>query len=104
VVRIILSPLSNNASFDHVNRPPRSGGNRFYSKNDANNMVTLVGEFLLQQHMSMVWKEISGDTTHKYEECSDYVQQHRLTLSFEVVTAVLGDHGDIPKQPYLICK
>lgn len=77
----------------------RSGGSRYYSKNDANNMVTLVGEFLLEQHMSLVW-----ETDSKYEECSKYVQEHRLTLAFEVVTSVLGDHGDVPKQPYLICK
>ena len=62
-------------------------------------MVTLVGEFLLRQHMSVVWGESS-----KYEDCSDYLQEHRLTLAFEVITSVLGDHGDVPKQPYLICK
>jgi hypothetical protein len=83
-----------------ISSPHRSGGNRFYSKNDANNAVTLVGELLLRQHMSVVW----GEVRNKYQECSDYAQQYRLTLSFEVVTAVLGDHGDIPKQPYLVCK
>jgi hypothetical protein len=38
----------------------------------------------------------------KYEECSRYLQQHRLTCAFEVVTAVLGDHGQIPQQDFLI--
>jgi len=38
----------------------------------------------------------------KYLECSDYIQQHRLTLSFELVTSVLGHHGDIPKRDYMV--
>lgn len=84
----------------------RSGGNRYYSKNSTNNPVTLVGEFLLRQHMTRVWLPAAGDSVNSsksmYDECGDYLQRHRLTLSFEVVTSVLGDHGDTPKKPYLI--
>ena len=37
-----------------------------------------------------------------YRACSAEVQRRRLCLSFECVTAVLGDQGGIPKQDYLI--
>jgi hypothetical protein len=71
-------------------------------------MVTLVGEYLLRHHMDVVWKnkinDDEDDCGSKYDKCSDYLHKHRLTLAFEVVTSVLGDHGDIPKKPYLICK
>eukprot|EP00804_Cyclotella_cryptica_P001973 CCRYP_007402-RA/>CCRYP_007402-RA protein AED:0.00 eAED:0.00 QI:1964/1/1/1/1/1/3/1185/1091 len=91
-----------------------SGGSRFYSKNDANNLFTLVGEFLLRRHMALVWGEgfhqssnenvhdSSYDSKSKYDECGDFLEEHRLTLAFEVVSSVLGDHGDVPKHPYLI--
>ena len=58
--------------------------------------------------MSIIWQISKNPDTalecSKYDECSKYVQEHRLTLSFEVVTSVLGDHGDNPKHPYLICE
>ena len=89
-----------------------SGGQRFYSKNSTGTAITSVGEILLRQHFSKVWSHdddggndanCSSDIHHrKYEECSRYVEEHRLTLSFEVVTAVLGHHGDIPHHDYLI--
>ena len=58
--------------------------------------------------MSIIW-QVSKDSNNalecsKYDECSKYLQEHRLTLAFEVVTSVLGDHGDNPKHPYLICE
>ena len=84
----------------------RSGGNRYYSKNSTKNPVTLVGELLLRQHMTRVLLPAASDAGNSiksmYDECGDYLQRHRLTLSFEVVTSVLGDHGDTPKKPYLI--
>lgn len=57
--------------------------------------------------MELVWGESSiankKDSISKYCECSDHLQENRITLAFEVVTSVLGDHGDTPKHPYLIC-
>jgi len=77
-----------------------SGRQRFYSKNSTNNIFTRVGEIMLMQHFgrcfgSQNWKE-------EYERCSEYVHRNRLTCSFEVVTSVLGHHGDLPKRDYLI--
>lgn len=87
-----------------------SGGSRYYSKNATVNQFTAAGEILLRQHFVRAhWNETAAcpttETTRselKYQECSDYVQAHRLTLSFEVVTTVLGDHGARPNRDFLI--
>ena len=83
-----------------------SGGHRFYSKNSTENVFTHVGEILLKQHfVRAYWEELSDTTNNlmdKFDECSTYVQEHRLTLSFEAVTAVTGDHGDRPRRDFLI--
>ncbi len=103
-----------------------SGGKRYYSKNGMDNVYTSVGEVLLRQHFARAWigsatdsgtdfvgtdfvgTDFVGSTTgssdieEKYRECSAYVQSHRLTLSFEVVTSMLGHHGDLPKRDFLI--
>ena len=99
-----------------------SGGNRFYSKNATDNVHTHTAELLLRQHFARCWSkhsssscstsstsstssnEVYDDIIHekKYQECSDYIQKHRLTLSFEIITSVLGHHGDIPNTDFLI--
>jgi len=89
-----------------------SGGTRYYSKNATDNAFSHAGEILLRQHfVRAYWKEdqqeaepqqITPEGIQMYQECSDYVQEHRLTLSFEVVTAVLADHGDRPRRDFLI--
>jgi len=77
-----------------------SGGEYFYSKNSTNNVFTKVGMILLRQHFSRCFGGIKG--SQEYRRCSDYIQKNRLTCSFEVVTSVLGHHGEIPKRDYLI--
>jgi hypothetical protein len=83
-----------------------SGGQRFYSKNSADNQFTLAGEILLRQHfVRAFWadRELNAnDIQAAFQSCSDYIQLHRLTLAFEVVTSFLGDHGDRPKRDFLI--
>lgn len=105
-----------------------SGGQRYYSKNSTNNVFTLSGEILLRQHFARAWYDPSTsvsaskdddhnnktsassslhDTTfsflqENYNECSTYVLQNRLTLAFELVTSLLGDHGDTPERDYMI--
>ncbi len=99
-----------------------SGGQRFYSKNSTNNKFTKVGELLLMQHFARFYgvdantntptASSSSTTTttattscrwkEEYERCSEYVHKQRLTCSFEVVTSILGHHGDLPKRDYLI--
>ena len=86
-----------------------SGGQRYYSKNSTDNAFTTVAEILLRQHLVRAfWNETNstaGDATdweRHYHECSQYIEQERLTLAFEVVTAVLGDHGARPPRDFLI--
>jgi hypothetical protein len=79
-----------------------SGGQRYYSKNSTSNLFTMVAEILMRQHMERAWRNAQGIGKAKYEELSRYLEDHRLTLAFEVVTAVMGDHGDIPKKDFLI--
>lgn len=87
-----------------------SGGKRYYSKNGIDNIFTHVGEILLRQHFARAWiGDTNGDGIDdsiqkevKYNECSEYVESNRLTLSFEIVTSVLGHHGDLPKRDFLI--
>jgi hypothetical protein len=101
-----------------------SGGQRYYSKNSTNNVFTLTGEILLRQHFARAWwtsppptmgstvslqpsdtpmsLENSSFLQEKYNECSAYVLQNRLTLAFELVTSLLGDHGDNPERDYMI--
>eukprot|EP00977_Amphora_coffeiformis_P010602 scaffold2500_cov176-Amphora_coffeaeformis.AAC.13 len=83
-----------------------SGGLRFYSKNSTDNVFTHVGEILLKQHFVRAFWQEQGESVEQlmqeFEECSAYLEQHRLTLSFEAVSAVTGDHGDRPKRDFLI--
>lgn len=75
-----------------------SGGDRFYSKNSTDNLYSLVGELLLRQHFIRA----NHDGVTAYQDCSDYLEAHRMTLSFEVVTSFMGDHGDRPNRDFLI--
>lgn len=100
------------------------GDSRFYAKNSMDNVFSLTGEMLLRQHFARVQlagnmntntrsdetnsnsnkRKLNGtyDSEEMYRACSAEVQRRRLCLSFECVTAVLGDHGDVPKRDYLI--
>ncbi len=77
-----------------------SGGQRFYSKNSTDNAFTMVGEILLMQHFARCYRIDKWRT--EYDRCSEYLHQNRLTCSFELVTSMLGQHGDVPIRDYLI--
>lgn len=95
-----------------------SGRQCYFSKNSTDNKFTKVGEVLLMQHFARFYDDgvnnghdittssstLTGSSNWKdeYERCSEYVYSNRLTCSFEVVTSILGHHGDIPKRDYLI--
>ncbi|KAL7554484.1 hypothetical protein ACHAWF_018320 [Thalassiosira exigua] len=76
-----------------------SGRQRFYSKNSTDNVHTRVGEIVLTKHFARCYGE---GWREEYERCSEFVRANRLTCSFEVVTSILGHHGDLPKGDYLI--
>jgi hypothetical protein len=79
-----------------------SGGHRFYSKNSTDNQFTYAAEILLQQHFERAWRNAHQSPLSNYHECSQHAEENRLTLSFELVTAVLGDHGDTPKRDFVV--
>jgi hypothetical protein len=79
-----------------------SGGQRFYSKNSTSNAFTAVGEILLRQHFAKAWNSSILGGERAYDECSRYIENNRLTVSFEVVCPALGHHGDLPKRDYLM--
>ncbi len=95
-----------------------SGDSRYYSKNSTDNVFTHTCELLLRQHFYHYsiatasnrnttatipeTKTVFDTATELYNTCSQYIVQHRLTLSFEVVTSVLGDHGAHPTRDYII--
>ncbi|KAL3938289.1 MAG: hypothetical protein SGBAC_006771 [Bacillariaceae sp.] len=81
-----------------------SGHTRFYSKNSLDNQYTYAAEILVRSHMERAWRggQQAGDRKTKYDECSQFLKENRLTLSFEVVTAVLGDHGDRPRKDFVM--
>lgn len=77
-----------------------SGRQRFYSKNSTDNAFTMVGEILLMQHFARCFG--IDEWRSEYDRCSEYLHQNRLTCSFELVTSMLGQHGDVPIRDYLI--
>ena len=85
-----------------------SGQERFYSKNSTANLFTSVAEVLLRQHFHKYSAAIRVDSSAMitgkdlFDQCSNYVAQNRLTLSFELITSVLGDHGARPLHDFII--
>ena len=77
-----------------------SGYDRYYSKNDTANVFTSAAEILLRQHFYRAWEQDGAET--QYQECSQFLEDRRWTLAFEVVTAVLGDHGDTPNRDFVL--
>jgi hypothetical protein len=81
-----------------------SGYQRYYSKNSVDNQYTYAAEILVRQHFERAWRDNAtlGEIERRYEECSRFLEENRLTLAFEVVTTVLGDHGDRPRKDFVM--
>ena len=74
-------------------------GTTLYSKNSTNNIFTYTAEILLRQHFAQLWPNRSRET---YYDCGAYLKRHQLCLSFECVTALLGQHAEVPHTDFLI--
>eukprot|EP00978_Attheya_sp_CCMP212_P045022 scaffold331320_cov55-Attheya_sp.AAC.1 len=79
-----------------------SGGQSYYSKNSMDNRFTRAGEMLLRQHFCRAWTNHHDSSIDMYDACSDFVRKNSLTISMEVVTSVLGDHGSVPHRDFII--
>lgn len=70
-----------------------------YAKNSYGNIYTAVGVFVLGRMLQETW----GDQAAiKQKEFNDFLQKNRMCISMELVTAVLGDHGQRPLQDYVV--
>lgn len=70
-----------------------------YAKNSYGNIYTAVGVFVLGRMFHEAW----GTAARKKQvEFNDFIERNRISISMELVTAVLGDHGQRPQEDYVV--
>ncbi|CAN1281668.1 tRNA ligase 1 [Linum perenne] len=70
-----------------------------YAKNSFGNIYTAVGVFVLGRNFQKAWGTAAAK---KQEEFNDFLERHNMCISMELVTAVLGDHGQRPNEDYVV--
>ncbi|KAL2471116.1 RNA ligase [Abeliophyllum distichum] len=70
-----------------------------YAKNSYGNIYTAVGVFVLGRMFREAW---GPQAWTKQAEFNEYLEQNRMCISMELVTAVLGDHGQRPQDDYVV--
>ncbi|PON35102.1 hypothetical protein TorRG33x02_352160, partial [Trema orientale] len=70
-----------------------------YAKNSFGNIYTAVGVFVLGRMFQEAW---GAEAAKKQAEFNDYLERNRMCISMELVTAVLGDHGQRPREDYVV--
>jgi len=70
-----------------------------YAKNSFGNFCTAVGMFVLARLFDEAW---GGDTSNMQSEFSKSLEKHHISISMELVTAVLGDNGQKPNSDYAV--
>ncbi|XP_071698665.1 tRNA ligase 1-like isoform X2 [Rutidosis leptorrhynchoides] len=70
-----------------------------YSKNSFGNIFTAVGVFVLGRVFREAWGTEAGQ---KQTEFNEFLEQEHMNISMELVTAVLGDHGQRPREDYVV--
>ncbi|KAJ6425526.1 hypothetical protein OIU84_026158 [Salix udensis] len=70
-----------------------------YAKNSFGNLYTAVGVFVLGRMFHEAWGTAAGK---KQVEFNDFLEINRMCISMELVTAVLGDHGQRPREDYVV--
>ncbi|KAH9700808.1 tRNA ligase 1 [Citrus sinensis] len=71
-----------------------------YAKNSFGNVYTAVGVFVLGRMLREAW---GAQALKKQVEFNDFLEKNRMCISMELVTAVLGDHGQRPREDYGEC-
>ncbi|KAL6194871.1 hypothetical protein ACLB2K_035946 [Fragaria x ananassa] len=70
-----------------------------YAKNSFGNIYTAVGVFVLGR----VFREAWGSEAERVQaEFNEFLERNRMCISMELVTAVLGDHGQRPKEDFVV--
>ncbi|KAF5190537.1 tRNA ligase [Thalictrum thalictroides] len=70
-----------------------------YSKNSYGNIYTAVGIFVLDRMFNEAW---GTDAIEKQSKFNTFLEDNRICISMELVTAVLGDHGQRPQEDYVV--
>ncbi|KAK2989860.1 hypothetical protein RJ640_001529, partial [Escallonia rubra] len=75
-----------------------------YAKNSYDNMYaqdtyTAVGVFVLGRTFLEAW---GARASKKQAEFNEFLERNRMCISMELVTAVLGDHGQRPREDYVV--
>lgn len=70
-----------------------------YAKNSYGNIYTAVGVFVLGRLFREAWGK---KAPIMQAEFNDFLEKNRISISMELVTAVLGDHGQRPKDDYAV--
>ncbi|KAF9589671.1 hypothetical protein IFM89_026926 [Coptis chinensis] len=74
-------------------------GGGAYAKNSFGNIYTAVGVFVLGRTFKEAW---GGEAYEKQVEFNDFLEENRVCVAMELVTAVLGDHGQRPLEDYVV--
>ncbi|XP_063937149.1 tRNA ligase 1 isoform X2 [Daucus carota subsp. sativus] len=70
-----------------------------YAKNSFGNIYTAVGVFVLGRTFQEAW---GSRASKKQSKFNSYLERKRMCISMELVTAVLGDHGQRPQEDYVV--
>ncbi|XP_073144502.1 tRNA ligase 1 [Henckelia pumila] len=70
-----------------------------YAKNSYRNIYTAVGVFVLGRMFREAW---GSQANMKQAEFNDFLEGNYMCISMELVTAVLGDHGQRPREDYVV--
>ncbi|KAJ1288130.1 hypothetical protein BS78_02G066400 [Paspalum vaginatum] len=70
-----------------------------YAKNSFGNVYTAVGVFVLGRLFREAWGK---EASKMQAEFNEFLEKNRVSISMELVTAVLGDHGQRPKDDYAV--
>ncbi|KAL0865271.1 hypothetical protein Bca101_044389 [Brassica carinata] len=70
-----------------------------YAKNSYGNIFTAVGVFVLSRMFREAW---GTKALEKEAEFNDFLEKNRMCVSMELVTAVLGDHGQRPLDDFVV--
>ncbi|KAL7153796.1 hypothetical protein ABFS83_04G192500 [Erythranthe nasuta] len=70
-----------------------------YAKNSYGNIYTAVGVFVLGRMFREAW---GSQSSKKQAEFNKFLESNRMCISMELVTAVLGDHGQRPREDYVV--
>ncbi|XP_026415558.1 tRNA ligase 1-like isoform X1 [Papaver somniferum] len=70
-----------------------------YAKNSFGNIYTAVGVFVLGRMFREAW---GTEAFKKQAEFNNFLERNHMCISMELVTAVLGDHGQRPLEDYVV--